>query len=278
LLGLNLIFMLILRMMRPSRFATIEVGNQLKEPNATINRMSSDISEIKGNLEILSPLIRDGLIKRIAQVSRNPGDLHSIQEAKKILASAKAANTKLDQTIIKNAGKKFIEAAKETPDAWNAALALLDYRSLLNSDLGPPLINPRPAESICYVTSKTHILTTEPVDENAVWKSQRISAVGGGLSDDAAAHMEEIGKSVKRCGVQFLIFEMPNTSNELLLDGLSLKNVVIRDTRVAYHGGRILLENVYFVNCTFDFPSAPASSSLASAILDAPAITFNKAT
>jgi hypothetical protein len=39
---------------------------------------------------------------------------------------------------------------------------------------------------------------------------------------------------------------------QVLLDGNFMKNVVIQDSRIVYRGGPMELENVYFVNCTFD--------------------------
>jgi hypothetical protein len=36
-----------------------------------------------------------------------------------------------------------------------------------------------------------------------------------------------------------------------VLDDMHLKNVVIRNAFVVYNGGKLELENVYFINCTF---------------------------
>lgn len=64
----------------------------------------------------------------------------------------------------------------------------------------------------------------------------------------------------------------------LLLDGSHLKNIIIKDARVVYHGGPLRLENVYFLNCTFDLQREPSTLNFAKAVLEAgPATNFTTA-
>jgi hypothetical protein len=41
---------------------------------------------------------------------------------------------------------------------------------------------------------------------------------------------------------------------DLRIDGMDVRNVVFTNSRIAYSGGRISLDTVYFSNCTFDIP------------------------
>ncbi len=51
-------------------------------------------------------------------------------------------------------------------------------------------------------------------------------------------------------GAAFIVLE----GDELILDGLEMKNVILRNVNIRYYGSRVVMENVYFVNCTFTFP------------------------
>jgi hypothetical protein len=47
-----------------------------------------------------------------------------------------------------------------------------------------------------------------------------------------------------------------------------------RGTTVFYHGGLLILDEVYFVNCKFQFDSTPASLQLISAIVQGGWVRF----
>jgi len=48
-----------------------------------------------------------------------------------------------------------------------------------------------------------------------------------------------------------------------VLDGSEWKNVVFVDSTVVYHGGPVVLENVQFKHCQFEFDYTPGSQELA---------------
>jgi hypothetical protein len=53
------------------------------------------------------------------------------------------------------------------------------------------------------------------------------------------------------------------------LDGFHLRNVILQDMVLAYNGGAVAFENVYFFNCQFRFESGDRSWALISAITTA---------
>jgi hypothetical protein len=69
---------------------------------------------------------------------------------------------------------------------------------------------------------------------------------------------------------------MLRPDNALLLGGLYAKNVIVKNSKVVYHGGPLKLDNVYFVNCTFEiFHQTPGLTLLKP--LRTPSVTFDTA-
>jgi hypothetical protein len=59
-----------------------------------------------------------------------------------------------------------------------------------------------------------------------------------------------------------------------VLDGSEWKNVVFEDSTVVYHGGPVILENVQFKHCQFNFDYTPASQELASHLTMSDTVTM----
>jgi hypothetical protein len=60
-----------------------------------------------------------------------------------------------------------------------------------------------------------------------------------------------------------------------VLDGMDLRNVVIENARISYRGGAPGMNNVYFVNCTFELPQTHVGQELAVAVLEHPSVIFS---
>jgi hypothetical protein len=78
-------------------------------------------------------------------------------------------------------------------------------------------------------------------------------------------------------GFGFIVIEGGNEAIDL--DGMYMKNVIVRNARIIYNGAPVRLENVYFVNCTFRFPldrqiQGPVRK-LSDAILQATAVNYS---
>jgi hypothetical protein len=61
------------------------------------------------------------------------------------------------------------------------------------------------------------------------------------------------------------------------LDGFLLKHVIFQNMVLAYHGGPLVLEEVYFINCQFQFDPKPESWSLISTVIKGGWISFSNA-
>jgi len=248
---------------------TIETQTQLKDTQKQINDMAGDISAINGQLKVLEPLIQDMIAKQMRSAATLSPD-----QLKDVAQLARERRVKIAPADVANAGNKVLQEAKTNPKAWDATLAVLDYRSLLNADFTPTISDPR-ISSLEYV-AKTQIIAPKGETNQQVYESQQIT-LGGTADAEHSARMELLSESRHSSSALFMVFEMDRKDNELLLDGLYLKNVIIKDVTVAYRGGPVKLDNVYFVNCKFDFKSAPETRELAGKILSSPAITFDKA-
>lgn len=224
---------------------------------------------------------------RLQQNAVNPSDPHSIQDAKLVLAEATRAKIAIPAETVRSAGDKFLQASKNDPQVWNTALSFVDYRSLLNllnSTAVPKLTDGRPDKSFGPQRFGSHLRTPstgnraddEARGRQAVEAQQAL--LFGNLVTENFAVMERMENPLNDTkGYQFIVYQIPNHPEaELVLDGLHMRNVIIKNMRIAYYGGPVRLESVYFVNCTFSFPSPTTTPTLdfASAILASPATTF----
>jgi hypothetical protein len=62
----------------------------------------------------------------------------------------------------------------------------------------------------------------------------------------------------------------------VVLDNLYVRNVVFKHIRIIYGGGRTVLENVTFVDCTFDLVKTKRTIEFSDLLLDKQAISFGE--
>jgi hypothetical protein len=240
----------------------IEVGEQLKQPLQQINELAGDIREIKGKLEVLNPLIQQLIHKRISE-SKNL----SPAELKNLVQLAKRENVKLDSREIKVTADKLLAESKTNPDAWNATLALLDYKSFVNPSL------PNAPSSQISGTVHTDYEFTVPY----TGASPPTFAVTGVVPEQNGARFQHIGHDTNEgrdSGNQFIL----GRNGTLQLDGMELRHVILIGVAVVYHGGPVVLDDVYFFNCSFTVDRGLQGEAFAKALLEpVPAASFKTA-
>jgi hypothetical protein len=193
------------------------------------------------------------------ETTNGPVTAYSAKEAKVILAEAKTARTTIPTEVVVDAGKTFTKAAQDNPDAWSTALAFVNYRSFLNK---PPI-------GSWVATSSFDAIYT------------RALVVGGKRSGitpvemvpiEQAAVLRQIGtfpnNPKEKYGNKFVVLH----DGDVLLDNMELRHVIIVNARVVHTQGEVIMQDVYFVNCTFDLPHQPNMLNFASATLDKVAI------
>jgi hypothetical protein len=197
--------------------------------------------------------------------------------ARYALERAKEGNVHLDKTLVRKSTAQFIDSNDHK--AWNAVLASIDYKSMLNTNVVFSQLNYdfKPGiENKCSFTPSLNIEV--PQSEGMGEASKSINVLFAGTAGAGnAARLEQIDKPTSAgCGAEFAVLQI-RPDNYLMLDNLYIKNVIIKDTRVSYSASRpVRLDNVYFMNCTFDFPDMPQARALASAILANSSVTFSQ--
>jgi hypothetical protein len=206
----------------------------------------------------------------LQQSALAPTDPQSIQNAQSVLTTAKNKNSKIDVNIIKTTGTKFIESAQRNPEVWPVAEQYLSYSSFLNTDLAPPL-TPSTGTSK-YRSAVTFIPNPNQPEHHLAYQVQ---FAGGYAKGDKSARLERLDNPQPE-GSEFAFFIVVGVGDTIVLDGEYMRNVIIRNANVAYDGGPLVLENVYFVNCTFtSFRPTKPGIDLGKTILASTATTFS---
>ena len=190
-----------------------------------------------------------------------------------VLERARSADVRLSKVLVREAGHRFIDAAGK-PEAWDAALACVSYKSFLNSGYEP---SPGP---LLPVTSNAELIF-----ENRFNVTLQIGFLGRTINPTEYPQMRFLDSTypnprrvdpnrVTPCPEYIKVI-----GNIMTLDDFYLKRIIFENVHIVYHGGRMRLENVYFVNCTFEFDQQPRERDLnfAKSVLDAYPLSFSAA-
>jgi hypothetical protein len=209
--------------------------------------------------------------RKLQQASDDPFDPESAKAAQQELAAARAGFLRIDSRILKDTGAKFIRTAEHNPDAWSAVQEYLTYRSFLNADFVPALT---PSTGTSKYRSSVNITALQPNPEHHPAFS--VFFAGGYARGDKSARLEQLSNPQPE-GSEFAYFIIDGGNATIGLDGEYMKNVIIRNCDVSYAGGPVMLENVWFINCTFHAYGrlVPAAKELGNAILAHPPVTFS---
>lgn len=247
--------MLIVALLALAAGAFYQATTRVKE-EATFRTHTEDrLTGIEGNVASIKAAL-EGM--KLEQIGSSPANPESITEAKNILKVATSNKTKIDPSIVKDVAIKFVEASQEAPAAWNAVMAFLEYRSFLNEGSLPPL-------------PKHTGITRYGIEWPKGHAHPELSHYGDAPPSQAAI-LEKIGEGLNKSapvGDAYLLLE----GAELGLDNFHAKNVIFRNVHIIYHGEPVQLENVYFVNCTFEITRQPNGVEFAKKVLEPTALT-----
>ena len=172
----------------------------------------------------------------------------ALQAATQIMEDAKSQRADVTLASVKETGAAILHSPDYPSASKVRALALsavLNYRSFLTAQEVPQVPGARPVvkptDFDVQFTFKPLSATTRP--PIILFDPEMVSGADGAL-------LTGIGRESTRSRPRYLIVEGANF--ELDLDGYHLRNVIVRDARIVYNGGPVLLENVFFVNCTFE--------------------------
>lgn len=236
----------------------IQVNESLKEPIKDIGRIREDIANIKGKLEPYDQILRDYLRNKIkSSIRLTPESLKaSLPELGKTIVAARNAKIPIEPKVVADVGKHVLGLAEKQPeqgDIWQAVKDFVNYRSFLNPSRIPPS-----GRSVRHDPTLYAFLET---------KGKNIKTYHvGDVPRQEAAVLEPIGAGLNKNnprGDAFIIL----TDGELTLDGTDMKNVILENIRITYHGGPLRMNNVVFVNCTFEMQENQNGRQFALAVL-----------
>lgn len=262
--------------------------------NPIAQRIDRDVADVKGQITGLSAKIEDMdrrqdrlEIRAIPALLTAPLPKSAellkadLEEKEELAVAAKKNHISVDPKEIANTGKKILEVGSTNPDltevSWQTLGAFLDYRSFLNAKFAPQFSNPT---QMSEKENPILDLRFTPLPPPKDTKLNEIPAfmfwAHGVASPNDSAMVYRISKPIKSGGnFQFFLFE--GYGGTIVLDDQGMRNVIIKNSVIEYGGGAVILQNVYFVNCTFKFKRTPTSEGLGASILASTAITFSNA-
>ena len=255
-------------------FAHIKDETQFR--TRTEDRLDKIEHDRLANIENRLQRIEDNLLAlRASMAAIDPNDKRNQQEVKNIFEDAEKTSIHLPENIVQDIGGKFLDASTKNNQIWPVVEDVLAYRTFLNLSFMPAVGSPTrldltPKWSKYMESVKVRLNPAHPETHPAF----EMFYAGGHTTPENSAHYELINKPQSEAsGIAFFILN--GLSDTIVLDGTRIKNVIIRNADVEYSGGPLVLENVYFVNCTFvSFRMTPESVGLGKSILASASISF----
>ncbi|MGA7767982.1 MAG: hypothetical protein WCA27_17375 [Candidatus Sulfotelmatobacter sp.] len=186
--------------------------------------------------------------------------------------AAKKSQRKIDVATLVSLGQSvagFSDSADREISqlAWRVTLQIINYRSFLNADHSP-------LGHESFVTNSEvsmnrfllHLTYKPPVGVS--WSPEYVPI-------DQAFIYKKIGDTRPPSGHAHLLVSGAAESSEVMIDGYHLKNVIFNHLKIRYAGGPLIMENVYFVNCTFvDLQPTHSGELFANAVLEQVPVNF----
>lgn len=251
------------------RLDTIE-NKDLPDIGKRLEGIQTAIQNLTGEVDLI----------RLHQLSSDPSDPKNVEEAANLLIKDQANKIGIDPVEIRKIGAKFLEAAENRPANWTPALAFLSYCSFLNAFAAPATPNATP---VPYdVEFPFMVLSGAPPN----WRSGiRFLASRETVPIGEAAKIEKIGSREhgefpqEKVGPMYLIMQVGGEAAQVShlkigLDHMLLKNAIIRNARLSYEGGPLILSNVFFVDCFFDVARVKPGEKFAKTVVASAATNF----
>ncbi len=231
--------------------------------------MGEEIASINGTLKAWSPLMVPQILKRSATLSDKEllGSLTQLKNVAELATAEKVPSPSKDVTSI---GKRLLQFTSDNPGtgtlAWDTTTSLLQYRSALNG-LTPPvaLTSAKPLPN--YQTLYSWGLAPG-------YEHPKVGSSGLTVPANQAAAAGLIGEDLNKGranGPAFLVV----SGGGVTLDKMHLRNVIFLNVHIIYSGGPVQLENVSFLNCTFQVAPVTNGRQFAQAVLAGPSTVFS---
>jgi hypothetical protein len=199
----------------------------------------------------------------------------SLEKGAQIISIAKATNSVIDRTVLAKYGSVVSEWSEDpllSALAWRDLSEVANYRSFLNADFVPT-----PNDLTTWPENGNYRISVNTRPNPSVSGPAlafRILFSGGRVGPEYSARLETLSEP-QSASSNVGLFVMQEGSDSLVLDGMYMKNVIVRNAHVFYGGGPVRLENVSFVNCIFTFVKNKPTIKLSNSILQASTVSFS---
>jgi hypothetical protein len=233
-------------------YVPAKIDSQTKGISTDVASLKTDVANVKTDTKRVNDTV-GGLLKQLVESA-----LSSLKATKKqsnkvandqlefvasIVARARDAGVNADTAIVVDAGKNTLQLTNN-PELRVAALKtaqqLLDYRSFLTPT--PPLPELTKADLARFWSTGTLPFTVTSVTFYS-WTTSPNNMALFETFQDARNRNASGGPS---------LISLNGKGGELQIDQHRARNVIFNHLRIVYRGGRVDLQNVYFVDCTFD--------------------------
>lgn len=235
-------------------------GTELFSMQGRISSIETSIVTINKSLDEL----------RLVETASSPTTPSSASEATKILTHAQEKQIKFSPAVVESTGLRFIDAGQISSDAWKTAQEYLGYRSFLNAGYQPTFGDITPSQNSTYHFS-LNMKPSKP--DHTLFATVYNAGPKASGKDDARLESLSAGIQTTGSGAKWLIVDL-KSADPMILDDEYMRNVIVRNGRVEYDGGPLLLINVYFVNCKFNFVLKPRAVDLSKVMLASAAVNF----
>jgi hypothetical protein len=217
---------------------------------------------------------------QISQLNENQRKLTNLQVDSINSRVESARSTKsIGPKEVSKIGKSLISLSESNDSgistlAWNALVNLLSYRSFLNVEnspaahekFGPTL----PGKWEITARFDVHIKKGEgPGSATATFPNKLVPG-----SQSFIYEPLNIGEIPVREGHAFVRMTAEGPVR-FAIDGYRLRNVIFDGVTIEYDGGPLIMENVYFVNCTFEVKPTNSTRQFTLAVLQSVPTSFS---
>ena len=227
----------------------------------------TNLATLNARAAVESPRPASAVNAAIKGNSGNGGDRLSVETIIQVAGQAKASGIRSDPAVLKDSAAELLKATSSSPlkdTVWEAIAALMAYRSFLASGelprLPPPFEGGRPYNQPSFDIPNGKVFAFGKTKPPNCTASEPLGS--------------DLNKSVDSCP-EWQVFE-GKTGRNVFLDNKKIKNVIFKDAAIVYRGGPILLESVFFINCTFEIsPDAIRTKDFVASVFASGRVTFN---
>jgi hypothetical protein len=263
-----------------------KIRGETSDMRSTLSSVSTDVGNIKNDLSGIKSELKDTFNKAIERAyppaptparPKRPGEVGNlIERGNAVIEMANNLGIGLDPAVANRFGLDAISSSENpvlSDAAWKAAEASLRQRSR--------------QDEVIDAIERIHWLKVN-IPQPIKYKLDAFFGPIDNYGSEMTATPESAWFSVPmgtEKDLEALRRKFPVPDPEYVrfvgkgqtitpLDGYHFKNVVFENFHIAYHGGPLILENVTFIHCSFDFQNKMSSRSLATALLKGLRVTF----